>query len=282
MTQENGRFQEQTPPPQPRQIPRLSLSFVDWLISSVNRNFYGQLRQIPAKVFLFYLSITIVLAVTITTISFTVYFYELLEQAEEVFKEQFPPLEIKDGSLMVLGEEPASFGTQGFQVIADTTGETTSLDPGYGQGIILQKETFLWFPPDTEPQEYRYRQFGLKNWSVNSDSIRRDKPMTTLMFMIIFGGFQMIAWFLTKALQVFLATAFVGIYAEARKIHLNREDRIAIACTAIVPPIVLQVVKTLMSMLIFPGFMMIYLAVYAFFLITGTKSYIAPFLTQQA
>jgi hypothetical protein len=232
---------------------------------------YQRLLRMPSKTCIYYLVLTILVSLLISSLQMTVSFFFMMDEFARDYDSYFPPMQISNYELSVPGDMPIVHISDDFEIIVDTTGKRSELDNLIAQGIILQKDKVLVFQDSSQPREMSYRMVGLEDLTIDSKAIRDSRWLLTIMFFVIGGGVRIVWSGLSKVFEVFMAFLFVGLFADFARRPLSNEYRLNIATTALAPPIFIETIQELFQMH-FSGFFNLYIVVYAFFLIIGTRS----------
>ncbi len=217
----------------------------------------------------YFVLLALLLAVSVA-IGRGIHTYELLGDVSRVYAEHFPTIHIREGKMIVEGNQPIVYDHPEFQIKVDTSGSTTRLDPLVKQGAIFDSDHMTMFLEGApEPRQFAYSQLVFADMTFTPETIQADRPFVSIIFGVGFFMFSIASWALIKWIHIFIASAVVELFANLFRVTVIRDVRYTLAMTALVPPFVLEAFQ-IASNMVLPFNTPIYVTLYGFFLVMGT------------
>jgi hypothetical protein len=229
-------------------------------------DFYASVFQQPFRqtsLFLLYLCAFLTLALTLIYASF---YGPRVERFFDWADENFPPIEVTDGELQVMADQPVVTKYKDdstWTFVFDTTG--TYSDPsGLEEPVLLFTQEKLYVQMQGQTQTYLWEDFG--EFSVTPENLGEYETIVVWAYFPFAYSFLLIYHILAKALQALILSPIAYSVAISYGVRLPLANSFTIALYSLVPAIVIDLAIAMTGIDI-SYFDLIYLAIaglYAF------------------
>ncbi len=232
-----------------------------------NFNFYKKVINFKAAIVFKYLLILLFIASILISLGVSRKVHEFVNETGDWAIMNLPVIAITDGVVSVDTKMPFEIKKENFEIIIDTTGQTSSIDESAKQGILLTKHKLIYKQSQTQTNTYELSK--IKELTLDINTINRwKKNAFRVSFPLIFVA-SFIYYAIAKTLQILLFSLLPFIISGAKNLELKYSQIFKISAFSLTLPFILAAATEAFAFRI-RFFFILFILIYAVYLIKGT------------
>ncbi len=232
-----------------------------------NFDFYKKVINFKTATVFKYLLILLFIASILISLGVSKKVHDFVNEAGDWVIMNLPVIVIIDGVVSVDAKMPIIIKKENFEIIIDTTGQTSSIDESVKQGMLLTKHKLTYKQSQTQTNTYELSK--IKELILDKNTINRwKKNAFRIAFPLIFVA-SFIYYAIAKTLQILLFSFLPFVISGAKGLKLKYSQIFKIAAFSLTLPFILAAIVEvfLFRVRFFP---ILFILIYSVYLVKGT------------